>query len=154
MFRALTATAFVLALTASGAAHAGPYADDVAKCFQTKMNDADRTSVVVWLFAELSANPALKPMTNISEAQLTDARKSFAAASQRLITEDCRAQAAAALRNEGGGVLLGTLGAVAQASIGFAMRDPAVVGNMQQIGQYFDTAKLAAIMTDPAGDKK
>lgn len=154
MFRTASVLGVALALVASGAARAGPYADEVTKCFLTKMSDTDRTAVVVWLFAEVSANPALKPMTNVTDAQRTEARKAFAALSQRLITGDCRAEAAAALRNEGGGVLIGTLGAVAQASIGSAMRDPAVIGNMQQIGQYFDTAKLAAIMTDPAGDKK
>jgi len=40
-----------------------------------------------------------------------------------------------------------------QASIGLLVRDPAVTARMQQIAQYLDVAKLAAIMRDPAPGK-
>jgi hypothetical protein len=150
-----TAAAFTLAVALGSvtAAHAGPYADEFSKCLGAKMSDADRTTAAVWLFEEMSANPALKPMTNVTEAQRADARKAAAAMVQRVVTEDCRAQAAAALRNEGGGVLMRPFFEQGQASIGLLVRDPAVTAGMQQISQYLDVAKLAAIMRDPEPSK-
>jgi hypothetical protein len=150
MRRTAAVFAFAAALGSAAAAHAGPYLDDFSKCLAAKMSDADHTTAAVWLFEEMSANPTLKPMTNVTEAQRADARKAAAAMVQRLVTEDCRAQAAAALRNEGGGVLMRPFWEQGQASIGLLVRDPAVTAGMQQIAQYLDVAKLAAIMRDPA----
>jgi hypothetical protein len=157
MRRSAAVLALTLGLAAAGAARAGPYADDLSKCLAGRMSDADRTQLAVWLYEEMSANPTLKPMSNVTDAQRTDARKSVAAVVQRLLIEDCRAQASAALRNEGGGVALRSFWGIAQDSIGSLARDPAVLSNMQQIGQYFDTAKLIAALSDAGaggGDKK
>jgi hypothetical protein len=153
MRRTAAVLILAIALGSAAAAHAGPYADEFSKCLGAKMSDADRTTAAVWLFEEMSANPALKPMTNVTEAQRTDARKAAAAMVQRLVTEDCRAEAAAAFRNEGGGVLMRPFYEQGQASIGLLIRDPAVTAGMQQISQYLDVAKLAAIMRDPAPAK-
>ena len=156
MRRTTAALALALALALGGAAHAGPYADDVSKCLAAKMNDGDRASLAIWLFEEMSANPAVKSMTSVTEGQRAEARKAVAGLVQRLVTEDCRTQAAAALRNEGAGVLLPPFWEQAQASIGSLARDPTVLANMQQIGQYLDTAKIVAAMRDAGavGDKK
>ena len=150
-----TAAVFALAaaLGAAAAAHAGPSADEFSRCLGAKMSDADRTTAAVWLFEEISANPTLKPMTNVTEAERADARKAAAAMIQRLVTEDCRTEAAAALRSEGGGALMRPFFEQGQASIGLLVRDPAVTAGMQQISQYLDVAKLAAIMRDPAPPK-
>ena len=150
MRRIVAALALTLAVAAAGAAQAGPYADEASKCLVSKMTDADRTTVGVWMFEEMSANPALKPLANVTDAQRADSRKAVAAIVQRLITDDCRTQAAAALRNEGGGVLQRPFWDIAQASIATLARDPAVIANVSQVGQYLDVKKLAAIMRDPA----
>ena len=147
---AAAALALILGIAVAGAAQAGPYADEFSKCLGAKMTDADRTTAAIWLFAEMSANPTLKPMTNVTEAQRADARKAVASMVQRVVTEDCRSQAAAALRNEGGGVLMRPFWEQGQASLGLLARDPAVAAGMQQIAQYLDVSKLAAIMNDPA----
>ena len=154
MRRTTAVLAVALALSAAGAARAGPYADELSKCLAGKMSDAEHTQLAVWLFEEMSANPTLKPMTNVSDAQRTDARKAVAGVVQRLLIEDCRPQAAAALKNEGGGVAMRSFWGVAQDSIGSLARDPAVLANMQQIGQYFDTAKLVAALAGPDAGKK
>lgn len=141
----------VFAMSAAGVARAGPYADELSKCISGKLTDADRTALAVWLFEELSAHPALKPLANVTEAQRADASKTVATLVQRLLIDECRPQAAAAFRNEGGGVALRSFWEIGQQSVASLARDPAVAGNMQQIGQYIDTAKLAAAMRDPDG---
>jgi hypothetical protein len=90
----------------------------------------------------------------VSDAQRTDGRKAAAGVVQRLLIDDCRAQAAAAFKNEGAGVAQRSFWGVAQDSVGALARDPAVLANMAQIGQYFDMAKLAAAMTEPDAAKK
>jgi hypothetical protein len=154
MSRSAAVLGLVLALSAGTAARAGPYADALSTCLSTKMTDADRTAVGVWLFEEMSANPALKPLSNVTDAQRADARRSVAAVVQRLLIDDCRPEAATALRNEGGGVAMRAFWQVAQDSVGALARDPAVLANMQQISQYLDMAKLAAAMRDPDAAKK
>jgi hypothetical protein len=146
----------MLALTVGGVARAGPYADELSKCLAEKSTDAERTQLAVWLYEEMSANPTLKPMSNVTDAQRTESRKAVASLVQRLLIDDCRPQAAAALKNEGGGVALRSFWGIAQDSIGSLARDPAVTTNMSQIGQYFDTAKLAAALMDTGagGGKK
>jgi hypothetical protein len=154
MSRGALVLGLALVFSTASVARAGPYADDLSKCLSNRMTNADRTSLVVWLFEEMSAHPALKPMTTVTDTQRTDARKSVANVVQRLLIDECRPQAAAALRNEGGGVVQRSFWEVAQDSVGSLARDPAVIANMQQIGQYLDTAKIAAAMTDPDAGKK
>ena len=74
-------------------------------------------AAAVWLYEEMSANPTLKPMSNVTDAQRTDARKAVAGVVQRLLTEDCRSQASAALKNEGGGVAMRSFWGIAQDSM-------------------------------------
>jgi hypothetical protein len=153
MFRAAPVLTFALTLCAAGAAHAGPYGDELTKCLAGKTSDAERTSLVIWMLEEMSANPALKPIMTVTDAQKTEARKAAAALTMRMMTEDCRAPAAAAFKNEGGGVAMRAFWELAQTSVASLARDPAVQGNMSQIGQYLDVPKLAAIMKDPEPGK-
>jgi hypothetical protein len=146
--------ALALTVSAAGVARAGPYEDELTKCISAKMSDADRSTVAVWLYEEMSANPAVKAMSNVTEAQRTEARKAAAALAQRLLLDDCRAPAAAAFKNEGGGVAMRAFWDVGQSSIGTLARDPAVLANMGQVSQYLDTAKLVAAFSDQAGGAK
>jgi hypothetical protein len=149
MRRTTAILAVCLALSAA-AAHAGPYADELTKCITTKSTDAERTQLAVWLYEEMSANPAVKSMSNVTDAQRTDARKAAAALVQHLLIDNCRQEAVAALKNEGGGVAMRSFWEVGQASVGVLARDPAVLANIGQISQYIDTSKLVAALTDPA----
>jgi hypothetical protein len=148
MRRTTAILAASLALCAA-AAQAGPYADELTKCITTKSTDAERTQLAVWLYEEMSANPAVKSMSNVTDAQRTDARKAAAALVQHLLIDNCRQEAVAALKNEGGGVAMRSFWEVGQASVGVLARDPAVLANIGQISQYIDTSKLVAALTDP-----
>lgn len=154
MRRTAAALTLTLAIGAAGAVHAGPYADELGKCLVAKSTDADRTQLVVWLFEEMSVHPAVKPLTNVSDAQRTDGRKAAAALIQRLLTEDCRAQTADALRNEGPASLQTSFTAMGQVAMASLMKDPSVAASTQQIAQYLDVSKFAALMNDPGTGKK
>src|SRR5689334_8104850 len=57
MRQSIAVIAASLALSAASAAHAGPYADELTKCLSSKMSDAERNALAVWLYEEMSANP-------------------------------------------------------------------------------------------------
>src|SRR5262249_28277691 len=59
--------AFAAALALARSATAGPYADDMAKCFVAATTSQDKTTLVQWMFAASSLHPAVKAMTTVSD---------------------------------------------------------------------------------------
>jgi hypothetical protein len=131
------------ALTTGSIAHAGVYADDLAKCVVAASSPSDQTQFVTFIFMAISAHPAIKSYSNITDAQRADAAKQAGAFVERLLTKDCRAQAVAALKYEGPSaveVAFEVLGQVAARSL---FTDPAVEAMMNHVNDDRDASKIA-----------
>ena len=92
--------AFLLGL-ASANASAGVFTDDLSRCTIQKTSDADKTDLMRWMFASATRDPALASMTTLTQAQRDEINKTMAGIYNRLILVDCRAEAIAAIKNEG-----------------------------------------------------
>src|SRR6201999_1820595 len=87
-------------------ASAGPYANDLAKCFVQSSSTDDKTHFVDWMFAELSLNPSVAPLSSVTDEQRDAFTRKSADYYQRLLFKDCRQQSVDALKYEGTAALV------------------------------------------------
>ena len=80
MFRR-RAAALIFAVGIAGAplaAAAGPYGDDLARCLVRSTSPEDQTTLIQWMFAISSLNPAVKRLTSVTDAQRSDLNRQVA----------------------------------------------------------------------------
>jgi len=110
---------------------------------------------VQWMFAALSLHPAVQPMVSVKADQRDVATKKAGVIFSRLLTENCRKESVAALKNEGNsaiGVAFGVLGQVASRDL---MSNPNVEKGMGDLGSQLEgDAKLGALLKEAGGGKK
>jgi hypothetical protein len=129
-------------------AEAGLYADDMAKCLVGKTTEADKTTLVQWIFSAMSASPDVKPMAATTPEQHAAHNRGGAALFQRLILVDCRAETVAALEYEGPASLESSFQMLGQVAMRGLMTDPAVEREMRGFATYFDQEKLRALFRE------
>lgn len=140
-------------LVSASSASAGLFTDDLSRCLVTKTTDVDRTLLVRWIFTAFSLNPSVKDMVSMTEAQRNKVSADGAALYQRLIFEDCRAQAVAAVKNEGAGSLEAGFQVLGQVAARSLMSDPSSAKYLSGLAEQMDPAKVAAF-TKEAGIEK
>jgi hypothetical protein len=124
---------------------AGPYGDDMAKCLVKSTTDADKGTLVKWMFAAISLNPEVKSMVTLTDKQRDGYNKSFATLVMKLLTESCKKETQQAIQYEGReaiGNSFRVLGAVAARGL---MSHPDVTAYIAGIDKYVDTKKLEAL---------
>jgi hypothetical protein len=142
------ALAVVLGTAWMSSAHAGPYSDDLAKCLVGKTTEADRVAFVQWMFAALSAHPAVKPLSTVSAEQLEEANKRTANLFTKLLAESCLNESRAALKYEGTKAFESSfrvLGDIAGREL-FESRE--VAAAMAGLEKHFDEEKLKAVVSE------
>jgi hypothetical protein len=137
-----------LTLGLTGAARAGIYTDDLSKCLVKATTQADRVELMTWIFEAMSAHPAVRSLSTVTDAQREVANRRAAGLMQRLLTEDCRPQTVDAVRYESMGAIQQSFMVLGQVAMGGLMQDPTVAQNMQKLGTYLDGGKFAALAKD------
>ena len=145
MRRMMMFAAVVGAMAVPGLASAGVYGDDMSKCLVRSTSTEDQTQLVTWVFAAISAHPAVRAMSNLSEAQRQDYTRKAGALMQRLMTVDCRKETVAALKYEGPGAIGPAFGLLGQTAMRGLMSDPSVNKGMAALGDNIDEAAFAAM---------
>jgi hypothetical protein len=100
MVRSLSKLALLLAML-SGPATAGVYSDDLGKCLVSHTGEQDHIVLVKWMFAALSVHPAVQPLVAITAEQRTASNQGMVLLVSRLLGDECRKEALAALKYEG-----------------------------------------------------
>jgi len=150
MKRSAAATALGLALGMSGAARAGVYTDELSKCLVTSTSSGDQIGFMVWAFTAMSAHPAVKAYSSVTDAQRETATRQAAQLMERLVTADCRKQTVAALKFEGNSAIEQAFSVLGQVAMRGLISDPAVTRNMASLPKYLDLQKFAALAKDVA----
>ena len=135
----------VFSLMQYSPAEAGPYADELSKCLVESTSQRDRTELVRWFFASAALHPAVKPMSNVTEAQLDSANKSIADLMTRLLVDSCRLETEEALQYEGLStieVAFSVLGQVAGTEL---FSSPEVAEGLAGLESHFDREALAEL---------
>lgn len=157
MYRLAAAVAALLALGAPASfAQAGVYSDDLAKCLVKSSSPADQATLVVWVFAAVSAHPAVQPYAKVTDAQRDDVNKQGAKLFERLLTVDCRAETVAALKYEGPSSMESSFRVLGEVAMRSLMSEPKVQASISGLGRDVDQSKIDALAKEAglsAGDK-
>lgn len=103
-----------------------------------RTSDADKTQLMRWMFAAVTKDPALAPMTNITQSERDKINKGTAELYGRLILVDCRTQTVAAIKNEGAEALGASGNALGQAAAHKLMSSPEGQQELSKFSDYFD----------------
>lgn len=134
-----------VAMTWGASASAGLYSDDLARCLVAKSSDADKITLMQWMFSAMTAHPAVQSMTNITATQREAFTKKGADLFQRLMFVDCRTETVGALKNEGSPAIEAGFQVLGQVAARGLMSDPAVAAQMGSVAKAMDASKLAAL---------
>lgn len=145
--------ALAASLLVSTSAHAGPYTDDLSKCFVASTTEADKAQLVEWIFFALSLNPKISPYAQITEAQRTAADKNLAKLFERLLAETCASQTRQAVQYEGTEALGDSFKLLGQVAAKEIFKDPAVAAGTAKFADYLDEKKLKEALGLPPADK-
>ena len=124
---------------------AGIFGDDLTRCTVNATTRADRTALMRWTFIVASANPAFADLAAVDETKRQQNFREIAAIFNRLILRDCRREAVAALRAEGGsavGSAFQTLGEVAGREM---LSSPASAASAAELDRFIDMDGMAAL---------
>ena len=152
MKRSMVALCFLVLLSASRFAVAGPFADDMAKCLVNSTSPADRTVLVKWIFSVIALHPDLSALSSISPKQRDDLSRSAGALFQRLLVESCRSETQKALQNEGQQTIQYAFQVLGQVATTGLFSDPHVAEGTKGLAKYLDEDKLKAL-APPGGAK-
>lgn len=139
--RTLSLTLAMLALGA-GAAHAGPYSDELGKCLVESTTAEDKTELVKWMFATAALHPAVQPIASVSEDERTQTNFNTAQLFERLLTESCLTQTQQALKYEGAAALQTGFQMLGGVAVRELFADPNVRDGMAELQRHFDAQKL------------
>ena len=129
-------------------ASAGPYADDLAKCFIQSSSSDDKTIFVQWMFGEMTLHPSVQSMSSVTDEQRNSLTQKAADYYQRLIFKDCRQQTIDALKYEGFAAMAfggQTLGAVATREM---MSNPKTQAGLAALNASLDKQKMVELLKD------
>ncbi len=129
-------------------AHAGIYSDELAKCVVKSSSPADQLVLVTWIFSAMSAHPAVKPYSNMTQAQRDDFDKKAGSLLERLLTQDCRQQTVEALKYEGASAMEASFSLLGQVAMRNLMNEPAVQSSLGGLARGLDQSKFEALAKD------
>lgn len=148
MKRMVLMGALAAALAAPGIASAGVYTDEMTKCLVSSATPADNETLVKWVFAALSAHPAVKPMTTVTQAQREEYSRAAVRLMERLLLQDCRKQSIMAIKVDGSSAVEGSFGVLGQVAFRGLMSDPGTMANISGLATYVDRPAWEALMKE------
>lgn len=123
--------------------------DQLSQCLMQATTATDKTTVLQWTFASLSAHPDLKAFSNVSEAQKQQLDQKLAQVLQRIIVEQCATQTKNVIQSNGiqaVGESFQQLGRQAGEDI---LKNPAVTQQLQGTLRYVDLNRLVTTFLTP-----
>ncbi|QUD86580.1 hypothetical protein [Phenylobacterium montanum] len=149
MIRRAAALVMMMALCASGGpARAGVYSDDLSKCLVKSSSASDQTALIAWMYLAMSAHPALKSYTTITDAQRQAADKTASELMQRLLIVDCHTESVAALKYEGTSTIETAFSVLGQVAMRGLIGDPAVAKEFAGLQKYVDKTKFSDLFKE------
>ncbi len=129
------------------ATYAGPYSDELSKCFIESTTVSDRATFVKWMFSAASSHPAVKSIAEVSQEQLDSANKQVAEIIMKILTDSCSQKAEKAIRYEGSSALETSFGVLGEVAGQELFSSPDVAASMANVANYLDEEKLNSALT-------
>jgi hypothetical protein len=140
--------AILSSVAAVSSATAGPATDALSTCVADNTSGKDRKDLAQWVFVAMSAHPEIQPLSHVTEANRDELDKKLAALATRLVTENCQAEAKAAIKTEGPDSFKVAFGALGQLAMQELMSNPAVNEAFGRYVKYLDNAKFEKAFAD------
>ncbi len=106
------------------------------------MTGRERKNLAKWIFFAIAAHPEIKSYSRVTETDQDQTNQLVGKLITRLMTEDCPAQAKAALKKDGAAALEQAFGLVGQVAMQELMTDNAVSQSISGFENYLDQAKF------------
>ncbi|MBL8019002.1 MAG: hypothetical protein JNM27_05015 [Leptospirales bacterium] len=139
---------FTSCLLLASTTFAGPQADALGRCLKDNTSATDRKELAKWVFVALSTHPEIRPLSNIPESKRDEFDRHLADLSTRLITENCKAEAREALRQEGVKAFETAFGLLGEVAMEELMSHPDVSASVSRYTKYLDKSKFEALVSE------
>ena len=134
---------FVLGLlTLSPAAIAGDYSDTLSECLLDATTEADKSSLVKWMFTAMALHPAALEIADVSLSEREQANREMAELIIRLLSKACFSETRLALKNEGSIALQTSFTALGQVAATNLFSNPNVAAGLASIETYISAEDL------------
>jgi hypothetical protein len=128
---------------------AGPYSDEMSKCFVNSTTTADKNSLMKWYFAVVALHPAVKSIANVTQAQRTVMNRDVAKLFERLLTKSCKNEAQQAIKYEGSESFSSGFRTLSEVAARGLFTDPSVSNGIGEFSKFLDQAKIEETLKQP-----
>ena len=129
---------------------AGIYTDELTKCIVETTTKEDRVVLMKWMFAAMSANPAIAPLSKVTPEDREASNKLVGSLFMKVLTDTCKDKTQKALNYEGPAAIQQSFQVLGQVAAGDIFSSPEVAQVMSGLEKYVDNAKIQALATQPA----
>ncbi|MCO8088972.1 hypothetical protein [Acinetobacter indicus] len=128
---------------------AGPAVDQLSDCLVKSTTATDKTAVLQWTFVALSAHPDLKHLSQVTPEQKQALDQKLAAVLQRILVEQCSAQAKAVIQAEGIQAVGSSFQELGQITGEEILKTPEIKSQLNGVLRYLDLNKLMMTFLTP-----
>ncbi|AOA59523.1 hypothetical protein BFG52_14985 [Acinetobacter larvae] len=130
-------------------AMASPVVDQLSDCLVKSTTASDKTIVLQWTFAALSAHPDLKSFSAVTPEQKTQLDQKLAQVLQRIVVDQCAVQAKAVIKAEGIQAVADSFQQLGQITGQEIIGTPEVKQQLNGVVRYIDLNKLVTSFLTP-----
>lgn len=121
------------------------YTDDLSRCLVDRTTEADRTTLIKWVFAAIAASPEVSDLSKVDGATREALHRSVAALFDRLLIKDCRDKAVPALRYNGATAIEASFAVLGEVAMRGLTNQPIVNAEFEKMASFVDTSALEAL---------
>lgn len=134
----------------SSAAVAGPFNDKLAICLVKSTTDADKNTLMRWIFAAMATHPSVKDLGKVSPEAGARLNKEVAQLFWSLVSDRCGAETKDAVKFEGPETIGSSFEVLGKVAMQGLMADADVARYMGGVDANLDKAEMEAFFRDAA----
>ena len=130
----------------SSTVQAGPFNDKLAICLVENTSQADKTTLMRWIFGAMSRHPDVRDLTEVSQAQADQMNKAVADLFVALLADRCATETANAVKYEGASVISSSFEVLGKVAMQGLMTDASVNEYISGLAKNIEPGKLDAVL--------
>lgn len=129
-------------LTLSSTTRAGEYTDNLSDCLVSSTTEADKLSLVRWMFTSMALHPAVEEIADVSLSAREQANREMAELIVELLSRRCFRETRLAINNEGSLALQTSFSVLGQVAATNLFSDPNVAAGLASLETYISAEDL------------
>jgi len=148
IFIKITLPVFLLLITVTYTM-AGPYGDSLTKCLERSTTEAEKITLVKWIFQIISLHPQVGSTSALTDRRASEVNKQVANIFQALLTKRCLDETRNVVRNEKRGVLGRSFNQLGQIAARELFEHEDVQNGMMEMVYLLDLKAIEEILRPP-----